>query len=93
MFAEAIDLGSSLQGLSFKQFAPDTVDAQIRHAIRTCWIILPQERKTVEVLKMEVRRIMDRALASFEEDFRSFGVPEDRSNPVADILKSASSLP
>ncbi len=41
---------------------PQAVDQFIRQAVSTCWMMLPEEDKTVEALEREVRRLVDRAL-------------------------------
>jgi len=41
--------------------------------IQTCWRVMPKERRNVEEVEKEVRRIMERALANFREDVKSFG--------------------
>ena len=37
-----------------------------------CWMMLPKERQTVEGLKAEMRRLLERALKDFEEDAERF---------------------
>ena len=55
-------------------FGPQAVDQAIGQAITTCWMILPDERKTVSNVAAEIRRIVDRALKNLEEDSRAFGI-------------------
>jgi hypothetical protein len=56
-------------------FGPQQVDNQIRQAIATCWMILPAERKNVDGVEQEIRRIVDRALPDLRDDYQSFGLP------------------
>jgi hypothetical protein len=55
-------------------FGPQQVDNQIRQAIQTCWMILPADRKSVDGVETEIRRIVDRALRDLREDYKSFGM-------------------
>jgi hypothetical protein len=55
-------------------FGPQQIDNQIRQAISTCWMILPAERKNVDGVEQEIRRIVDRALRDLREDYESFGL-------------------
>jgi hypothetical protein len=36
--------------------------------------MLPKERRTVEAVKAEIRRIVDRALANLKEDNKAFDI-------------------
>ena len=56
---------------------PQAIDHQIRQAISFCWAMLPKERRTVEAVEVEIRRLVDRALANLKEDGRAFGIPTD----------------
>src|SRR5882757_8457733 len=42
-------------------------------AEQACWMALPKERRNVEEVAKEIRRIVERALANFREDAASFG--------------------
>lgn len=53
---------------------PGVVDQEIRQAIMMCWTALPAERKTVEAVESEIRRIVERALKDLKEDARAFGI-------------------
>jgi hypothetical protein len=55
-------------------FGPHHVDSQVRQAIQTCWMILPQGRQNVDEVEKEIRRIVDRALRDLKEDAQSFGI-------------------
>ena len=54
-------------------FGPQHVDSQIRAAIGACWLALPRERKTLDEVEKEVRRLLDRALKNMREDAANFG--------------------
>lgn len=56
-------------------FGPQAVDQAIRQAISTCWMMLPDEKKSVSTVEAEIRRIVDRALANLKEDATAFGIP------------------
>jgi len=55
-------------------FGPEQVDTQIRGAIQTCWMMLPPNRKNVDGVEKEIRRIVDRALRDLREDSQSFSM-------------------
>lgn len=57
-----------------KIFGPGAVDEMLRQAMKVCWMMLPEDRRTVEEVEREVRRILDRVLQNWREDARSFGV-------------------
>jgi hypothetical protein len=54
---------------------PQAVDLTVRQAIATCWMVLPQGRKSVEAVEAEIRRIVERALKDLREDAQAFGIP------------------
>src|SRR5436190_13010855 len=56
-------------------FGPGHVDQTIRQAIHFCWMSLPKDRKNLDELEKQVRRILDRALKDFREDADQFGRP------------------
>ena len=55
-------------------FGPQQVDSQIRQAIQFCWMLLPADRKNVDGVEKEIRRLVDRALKDLREDSESFGL-------------------
>lgn len=59
-----------------EMFGPGHVDQTVRSAIQACWMALPKERRTVEEVEKEIRRLMERALANLREDMASFGCAE-----------------
>ena len=54
-------------------FGPGHVDQSVRSAIQACWMALPKERRNVEEVEKEIRRLVDRAIANLREDAASFG--------------------
>lgn len=53
---------------------PMGADQAIRQAISTCWMMLPEDKKTIETVESEIRRLLDRALNDLKEDAQSFGI-------------------
>jgi hypothetical protein len=56
-------------------FGPGHVDQAVRSAIQACWMGLPKERRTVEQVEKEIRRLVERALSNLREDVAAFGRP------------------
>ncbi len=56
-----------------EMFGPQAVDQMIGQAISTCWMALPKERRNVEAVEAEIRRLVDRALRNLREDASAFG--------------------
>jgi hypothetical protein len=54
-------------------FGPGQVDQAVRQAIHFCWMMLPKERKNLEEVEKQVRRIVERALRDFRDDSEAFG--------------------
>lgn len=59
----------------FRGMMAPHVDQQIRAAIQTCWMALPEGRRNVDEVEKEIRRIADRALRDLREDVSAFGLP------------------
>jgi hypothetical protein len=57
-----------------KLFTPAQVDKFLRQAVSTCWMMLPQERRTVANVEVEIRRILGRVLRNLSEDAEAFGI-------------------
>ena len=53
-------------------FSPTQIDHQIRQAIQFCWMALPKEKRNVDELERQIRRLVDRALRDLREDFDEF---------------------
>lgn len=52
---------------------PGHVDASVRQSLQLLWAILPAEKKNVDDIESEFRRLVDRALRDFREDAARFG--------------------
>jgi hypothetical protein len=57
-------------------FGPGQIDTSVRQAIEMCWLMLPEEGKSVDELEKQFRRIVDRALKDVREDAQAFGISE-----------------
>ena len=55
---------------------PQAVDQSLRQAISMCWMMLPKEKKTVAGVEEVMRRVVDRAVADFNEDAATFVLPQ-----------------
>ena len=53
---------------------PGHVDQAIRHAIQFCWMALPKDKKTIEEVERQIRRLVDRAIENLREDASAFGI-------------------
>jgi hypothetical protein len=53
-------------------FGPTQIDHFIRQAIQFCWMALPKEKRNVDELERQIRRLVDRALRDVREDFNEF---------------------
>jgi hypothetical protein len=51
---------------------PGHVSQIVHQAIQSCWMMLPQDRRTIDHLETEVRRLVDRAFRDMREDHASF---------------------
>lgn len=51
-----------------KLFGPGHVAQIIGQAIQSCWMSLPEKRKTIDELEKEFRRLVDRAFRNMRED-------------------------
>jgi len=75
MVFEKFDPNDPNQGDRLRSFfGPQTVDEEIRRAIRFCWIALSADRKNVDEVEKQVRRLLDRALRDLREDSDAFGL-------------------
>jgi hypothetical protein len=64
------DAGDKLR----RMLGPGQLDEQIRQAIHLCWMMLPEDRKTVAELEQQLRRVVERALKDLKEDADAFGL-------------------
>jgi hypothetical protein len=55
-------------------FGPGQVDQLVRQAIQMCWMMLRDDKKTVDELEKQFRRIVDRAIKDMGEDSEAFGL-------------------
>jgi anti-sigma factor ChrR (cupin superfamily) len=55
-------------------FGPGQLDQSIRHAIQMCWMMLPEDRKTIDELETQLRRVLERAFKDLREDAQQFGL-------------------
>lgn len=59
-----------------EMFGPGYVDQTVRAAVQACWMALPKERRNVEEVGTEMRRLTERALSNLREDIAAFGGPK-----------------
>jgi protein-arginine kinase activator protein McsA len=57
-------------------FGPSQVDQSVRQAIQFCWMMLPDDAKSVDELEKQFRRIVDRAIQDLRDDASAFGLPK-----------------
>ena len=57
-----------------RMFGPGQVDQQLRQAIQFCWMMLPQNKRTVEEVEKQLRRMLDRAIKDMRKDLNAFGL-------------------
>ena len=81
MIAGGENLDPASARMMLQAMGPHAIDQQIRQAISLCWMLLPEEKKSVEAVEAEIRRLVDRALKDLREDAAAFGVP--KSEPPA----------
>lgn len=55
-----------------EMLGPTQIDQQIRQAIHFCWMGLPKEKRNVDELERQIRRLVDRALRDVRDDFDQF---------------------
>jgi hypothetical protein len=44
-----------------------------------CWMMLPDDKKSVDVVESEIQRIVARALKNLREDCQAFGIPQQKN--------------
>ena len=54
-------------------FNPGQVAQCVTQAIQMCWMMLPSNKKTMDILEREFRGIVDRSLSNMREDEKRFG--------------------
>jgi hypothetical protein len=60
-----------------EMFGPAQIDHMIRQAVQFCWMGLPKNRRSVDEVEAQVRRIVERALRDFREDRQAFSGVDD----------------
>lgn len=55
-------------------FGPGQLDQSIRQAINIGWMMLPADRKNIDELETQVRRIVDRVFKDLRDDANAFGL-------------------
>lgn len=53
---------------------PGQVDQMVRHALQSCWMALPNDKRNVAELKRQMTRLIDRAIRDMQEDQEAFGM-------------------
>jgi hypothetical protein len=53
-------------------FGPGQVDQQIRQAVHFCWMALPKQKRSIDEVERQIRRLVDRAIRDLREDFDEF---------------------
>jgi uncharacterized protein with von Willebrand factor type A (vWA) domain len=76
---------------------PALIDKQIRQAIQFCWMGLPKDKRNVDELERQIRRLVDRALRDVREDFDEFfsdkkDCPCATHNPLASPVERRDAL-
>jgi hypothetical protein len=51
---------------------PSQIDQQIRQATGWLWMVLPKDKRYVDEIEGQVRRLDDRALRDLRQDFANF---------------------
>ena len=72
---ERLDIGQSISmaGAMRASMGPCGPDGAARSLISTVWRMLPEDARSPERVEAESRRLLDRALAEYQEDSRAFG--------------------
>ncbi len=52
---------------------PGQVDQMIRQAIHLAWMMLPDEKRTVEEVERVIRQMVDRTFKDLRDDSQTFG--------------------
>ena len=75
MRSEKFDPNDPEQAGRFRaMFGPHQVDQLIRQAIQFCWMGLANDKRNVDEVEKQIRRIVDRALRDLREDADAFGL-------------------
>ena len=52
---------------------PGNLDQLIRQAFHMCWLTLPPDRRSIDEVERQMRRLFDRIIRDFREDCEEFG--------------------
>ena len=55
---------------------PGQIDASVRQTLQMLWMIMPPDRRNVDAVEQEFRRVVDRALRDLREDAERLGQGE-----------------
>ncbi|MDB5352606.1 MAG: hypothetical protein JWN86_3853 [Planctomycetota bacterium] len=69
--------GDDLAKKMTELFGPAQIDHMVRQANQFCWMGLPKERRSIDEVESQIRRIVERALSDFREDRVAFGTSGD----------------
>ena len=58
----------------FREMSATAIVGSIRQAVHFCWTALPKDRRTVDEVEKEIRKIVDRALRDLRADLATFGL-------------------
>lgn len=72
-----LEAGSLLQN----ELGPFMIDQHIRQAIMHCWIMLPEDERSITKVKDEVLRLFHRAIKDMYEDALAFGFVQQQEEP------------
>lgn len=54
-------------------FGPGQIDCQLRQLLQMCWMILPDDRKSIDEIEKLFRPMVDRAFKDMRDDGKAFG--------------------
>ena len=54
-------------------FGPEMVDQQLRQTIHLCRMSLPADKRSIDEIERQMKRLLDRAIRDMREDFDAFG--------------------
>lgn len=61
-----------------KMMGPAALNHAVKHAIQTCWMMLPDDKKSVEEVEKQVPRVVNRAFEAMREDAQAFGLADQQ---------------
>ena len=57
-----------------EMWGTNQIDQFVRSAVSSCWTMLPKKKRTFARLKVEINRLVQRALKDFKDDAEAFEV-------------------